>query len=135
MQNHQNNQITPKKAQLWSAQPWRCRGSRAGWAVLCPEWQCQQVTASMWSWHGEEVGKLGSFICKPSPAPHTWRKVSGIAAAMPPVGHLDSPGTAMTREFVIQKKPKSKRGSLTGLRAWQCSSMLPSVSNPAHGHL
>lgn len=50
-------------------------------------------------------------------------------------GMLGQPRGSYDGEFVIQKKPNLKQGSLTGLRAWQCTSVLPSASSPAHVHL
>lgn len=50
-------------------------------------------------------------------------------------GTPGQPSGSYDGEFVIQKKPKLKQGSLTRPRAWQCSSLLPSASRPAHGHL
>lgn len=60
----------------------------------CPEQQHQQVMVSLWSWHGDKVATLGSFICKLSPAPRTRRNLilrkPVTTAATPALGCLQS---------------------------------------------
>lgn len=118
------------------AMPWRYGfsaprgrlGKHSAWSSNIIRLQCP-------CGHGMGTRQLhwASLVCKPPPAPCTWRKLSGTAAARPALEHSESLGAAVMvtlglAESLLWKSWNQGEVTQRAEHAWQCSlALLPEL--------